>query len=278
MQSIYLQTTISLFLFSLVAIGIKMVNANPFTIGGVRLFIATIGFYFFIKNKSELFKILKAKWKILFTIGIVFAFHWITYFYSIKLSGASLGFVALSTYGIQILILGSIFLKHSFTKLQFLGVLVSFTGTLFVVPSYNFQDQATIGFLIGVFSGLLYALMPILNQLNSDIPPKIRVFSQFLFAFIVFSFFTPLMDWNFSYNDWGILFLLGTLGTLVAHTLWANITSKIPTSATGVIYYLNVPLTIYWGHLILDEQLISRQLLGTVLIICGSLLNIIKTK
>jgi len=74
-------------------------------------------------------------------------------------------------------------------------------------------------------------------------------------------------------NDWASLIFLAVLGTFVAHSLWTRVSSRLPTTTTGIMYYLITPSAMLLSHLILGEELSGRQQIGGAVILSAALLN-----
>jgi len=59
--------------------------------------------------------------------------------------------------------------------------------------------------------------------------------------------------------------------TLVAHSFWVRVTTRLSPSATSIIYYGNIPFAILSSVLLLEEPLTVRTMSGALLIIVGSM-------
>ena len=259
-------------LFSLVPIGIKFTQANIYTIGIVRLLVALAGLclILFIKSKWKDFKVSYLKPMAL--IGLFFFGHWITYFLSIKLSSASIGLMSLSSYGIFLLILSKIILKNKHSFIHYFSVCIAILGIYLLIPEFNLGNNITLGILVGMVSGFSYSFLPILHKKHTHIPIEFRTLGQFSFGLIGFLFLLPMTSWELTSIDWYTLVALGVLGTLVAHSLWVYITTKIKTSSSSVVMYLNIPITMLFSWILVDEQLNARKFSGMLLIVIGNIL------
>jgi drug/metabolite transporter (DMT)-like permease len=63
--------------------------------------------------------------------------------------------------------------------------------------------------------------------------------------------------------------------TLIAHSLWVRVTTRLSPSTTSILYYGNIPLAILLGVLVLHEPLTTRTMTGAALIIAGGLIGLI---
>lgn len=272
-----IQIIIALTMFSFVAVALKWVNANPFTIGFIRLAMACSGILVLVIRKKHLQAFLNSSPKekrILVAIGLCFSIHWLTYFFSIKLSNASFGVLSLSTYGIFMAVMGKLFRNESLGLKKLLGAFVCFAGVCLLVPELNFENEFTLGIFVGLISAFFYACVPILHKTVIHIDQDLRVFSQFFFALIAFSLTLPYCDFNLSKNDWFGLLYLGFGATLIGHTMWARATTVIPAYLSGLIYYSYIPFTLLISHFTLNETFTTTNLLGGALILIGIILGL----
>lgn len=252
---------------SMVPILIRTTAANEFTIGVARILIALALLSPWLFWRKALGSLSRNDWLNLSVVGVVFGCHWLTYFYSIKTANASIAAIAISTYGIHLLLLNWLFKKQYISWLEWLAVLVCFAGVLLIVPSFSLQDKITLGMAVGVFSGLLYASLPLLHQRILAIPTMTRAWGQFLFAGLVFFPFIPATNWQLTPTDWWCLAVLGVVCTVIGHGLWVKVSSELPGIIIGVIYYLYVPVAMVASFLVLDEPLTLNKITGAACIV-----------
>ncbi|MEM9256998.1 MAG: DMT family transporter [Pseudomonadota bacterium] len=249
---------------------IKATDANEVTIGIVRLVVAVLAFSPALLLRRSLGKLSKWQWLQLCFIGFVFAAHWFTYFLSIKLATAALGALAITTYSVQYLVLAHLFNGESINGVEWLAIAVCFLGCLFVSPEWNLTDTTSQGILVGLFSALLYAALPLLHQRAQSVGTLERTWGQFFFALLFFAFAWGSADWDLTAGDWYCLLALGLLCTVIAHGLWVKASTELPAIYTSMIYYLYLPLALIGSVLFLHEDLTERKVLGTVLVISAS--------
>lgn len=270
----FIDAAIALVLFGCIPVVVKYVSANPWTIGIFRLVVATAGVFVFVRMRGRLPRLGRGDMLRLAAIGVVFFLHWITYFVSIKISSASVGSIGLSTYGIDLLILGAIFGHGRLHAIDVVAVMLAVAGAIAIVPHFTLSDDTTAGMLLACVSAVFYASLPILHQRFAHIPSSIRALGQFGFALVLFLFFLPKSDWNLRPIDWAGLAFLALGSTLVGHSLWVRVTTRLSPAATSVIYYGNVPIAIALSVAILHEPLSPRLLAGAGLIIGGGILGL----
>ncbi len=263
-------TFIAVCTMATVPVLVKATAANEITIAIARLLIAALVFSPFVWRRGNLSTLNRKDWIGLFVIGLVFAAHWLGYFLSIKLSTASLGALAISTFGVQYLFLAKVFNRERSGWVEWCAVIACLTGCAVVVPELDLSNSVTVGLLVGVFSGTLYACLPLLHQRIDHINTTTRAWGQFTFALLCVLPFLSHSNWQLSSEDYYRLLFLGLVSTVVAHGLWVKVTTELPAIYPSVIYYLYVPIAMASSALLLGEELSTRKLIGAALILGAS--------
>ncbi len=254
---------------SLVPVLIRSSNANEFTIGIVRLLVAILVVSPIIFYRQ--FPRLKVnEWRGLVVVGLIFGAHWLLYFISIKWSSAAIAAIAVSTYGIHLLLLNWLFKKHTIRPLEWLAVFLCVGGCVLVAPKFSLSDKLTLGLLFGVVSGFFFACLPLLHQTILSVPTFTRAWGQFLFAGLVFLPFFGAANWDLSQQDWWGLLVLGVVCTVIGHSLWVKSSSELPPIFTSLIYYLYVPIAMVSSFVFLQESITVNMMLGAACIIAAN--------
>src|SRR5689334_16026455 len=109
LNSSHSSTSYAVFCLKKKTIVVKSISANPYTIGVFRLSFATIVLATFIAIRGALRRVSRRDSAPLAVIGFLFFGHSLTLFLAIKASSSSIGAIGLSTYGVDLLILGTLF-------------------------------------------------------------------------------------------------------------------------------------------------------------------------
>lgn len=269
------ETAVALLLFGCIPVVIRWVEANPYTIGIVRLAIATSGLAIVMRDRPAIRNLPRADLARLFVIGVLFFAHWIVYFFAIKISSASVGTIGLSTYGIHLLVLGAVFGGSRFGAVDLAAVSMAIAGVVLTVPSFSLGNETTLGMALGTLSALFYATLPILHQRWSHMSSSIRAMGQFAVGLACFLLFLPLAEWSLRPLDWAGLVFLGAASTLVGHGLWVRVTTRLRPATTSIVYYGNVPIALALAVLVLGEPLTPKLAAGAALIVGGSLVGLL---
>ncbi len=255
---------------SAVPVLVKSTAANEVTIGLARLFIAALLMTPLVLARGSLKNLGMAQLKSLTAIGAVFSLHWLSYFLSIKLSTASIGAMAISTFGIQYLLLARIFNKEQTGTVEWCAVALCLLGCVLAVGEFSLSSSSVLGMLVGIASGTLYASLPLLHQRASSIDTITRAWGQFTFALCCMLPLFGFSDWQLSSDDYLRLLVLGVLCTVIAHGLWVKASTELPAIVTSLVYYLYVPIAMLSSAWFLDETMTAGKLIGAALILGSS--------
>lgn len=259
---------------SIAPILIKISSVNIVTIGLARLLIALLFITPLIIYRRLFSTLTFSDWLGLGIVGLVFGLHWWSFFYTIKTAGASMSSIAMSTFGIHLLLMNWLIHGQHPRVMGFFSIIVCIIGCLLVTPEFSLKNPITWGFVVGIASAIFYASLPLLHRRIIHLPTLTRTWGQFAFAGLFFCTLWPQTDWQISSADWYGLIILGLLCTVISHGLWVKASSELPAVITSSIYYLYVPLTILQSYIFLDEAINQRTMIGALLIITANFIVI----
>ncbi|MGF1452550.1 MAG: DMT family transporter [Opitutales bacterium] len=259
----------------LVPVLIKVTPADPWVVGTSRLVLAAALTWALLPRARAWQGLTRRQLLALAAIGGIFGIHWMSYFWAIVLSTAQLATIGVATYGLQLTVLGALIQKEPVRSRHWLALGMSLGGLLLVTQRIEAGGTALWGFLLAVFSGTCYALLPIIHQRARSLGNDLRTFGQYGFGLVAFSAVCWLGEWGSVVKVWPNLLFLGIVGTFVGHTLWVRATTSLPTTVSALLYYLYVPGACLVSFLVIGERLTWPQIGGTVLILAGSLLGIL---
>jgi len=262
---------------SLVPLLIRSTQANEITIGLVRLAIAVALVSPVVYFRRERGTLSPPDWRMLLVVGLVFGAHWLTYFFSIKMASAAIGAIAVSTYGIHLLLLNWLVARQRILPVEWAAVGLCFIGVILVAPSFDPGEAVTIGLMSGILSGFLYACLPLLHRRIMHVPTMTRAWAQFTFATVIFLPWIGFSNWNLDAGDWWRLLVLGVVCTVIGHSLWVKVSSEMPAVFVAVIYYFYVPIAMAGSYLFLNEDITLTMTLGASCIIAANVGTAITT-
>lgn len=274
LRSTLLAAAVALVLFGAIPVVVRYVTADPFTIGTFRLAVATVGVAVILAVRGQLRPAPPRDLLRMAVIGGLFFAHWLSFFFAIKISSASIGAIGLSTYGIQLLLLGALFRHHRLHGVDLVAVALAVAGAVIVVPEATLANDVTAGMLLAVASAFFYATLPLLHQRWAHIPSSTRALGQFAVALVLFLLFLKKTEWELPMRDWAGLLFLAVGSTLVGHTLWVAVTTRLSSAATSVLYYGNIPVALLLSLTLLGEPLRAEIIIGGALIIGGGVIGL----
>lgn len=273
----YIEGLLAVLIFGITPIFIKEVTANAFTIGVVRLAIGIV-FLYLLAGPSKLRKLKKNEWRALLWIGLLFGVHWITYFISVKLSTPSMAILSVSSFGLHMIYLNWMIKGVKPKLMDLVAVSIAVVGIFLIVPDFDLKNDVTAGILVGLASGLVFAILPFVQQRHQHIDSMTRAFGQYAFAMLVFLVFTSETNWGLTQLDWVYLAILGVVCTVVAHTLWLRATTMLPPTNSSLIFYLGSPIAMISSYIFLNEQMSTNKILGASLIISANVFGVLMRK
>ena len=119
----------------------KLIHLDAIIIVWYRILIAVsflVLFFLFTKKSFKIEK--KYLWKISL-IGMIVASHWLTFYYSIQLSTASLGILCLSTTTLHVTWLEPLVMKRRFSWIEFLLGCCVVYGIYFVAGDFSPKEN-----------------------------------------------------------------------------------------------------------------------------------------
>lgn len=156
-------------LWSLGGLLIKLVDWNPVAIAGTRSLIAAALILFFIKKPDFRFTFSK------FAASFVYAATVITFVAATKLTTAANAIVLQYTAPIYVAILGAVFLREKVRWYDIITIAAVFGGMLLFFID-KLSAGGMLGNILGIISGVFFALVALLLKLQKDDSPLDRIF------------------------------------------------------------------------------------------------------
>lgn len=272
-------------LFASVPACIRAMAMDSYALGVWRLGLATIGMTAILAIKRRavgespwrvIADEVRRDWRILAAVGVAFGIHWLTYFQSIKIGGASIGALGFSTCGVQMPLLGWAFGFGRPSAAAMLGVALAMAGSVLCLPGLSEPGAsgAALGMAVGILSGTLYAVIPLLHQRHARLPDDLRTWAQFTFALPVFLITAPAANWSLTAKDFWLVLYLGLVVNLIGHYLWVQVCTELPLPTTSALGYLQLPVSLGMNAALVGEPVTAAMVAGAVLIVTGNALAI----
>ncbi len=257
-------------IFAFVPIAIKSTSADVQSIALIRLSITVFCLSFI---KMDFWECLKRHFLVFLILGGLFSTHWYTYFTAVKIGTPSLALLGLSSYGIFLNFYAWFFFNEKASVMSLLAVLGSIFGVYLLSSGTTALEGEALW--LAILSGSLYAFLPIVHRKFAHIPTKVRVQFQFAGAFLFFLPFSSSLNLHYDFKDWGYLLYLSIGATLVGHGLWVWVTTHSTAVFSSLVYYINIPMVLFWEKQILGKTLSEIQLSGAAIMISAQLVPLL---
>jgi len=262
--------------YILIKLGLK--GLSPIQLGSVRIVVSSI--LFFLIGYKSLKEIDKKDWKWLAISGFVGSFFPMFLFaYAETEIDSSVTAILNSLVPLFTLFIGLIVFKISFSKHQFLGVLVGLLGACLLIyfgksinPNQNYWYA---GFV--VIAAICYASNAniIKNKLQNVSPIGIAVgnFACILLpgsiTLLSSGFFSEsVLNGSFFWSSLGYILLLSIISTCIAKILFNKLIQMSSAVFSVSVTYLIPIVGIFWG-LLDGEQFTMKQVFAALFILAG---------
>ena len=256
-------------------------GVNTATVLAHRFGLAVILLAVIMVIKRIDFKVTRREFKVLFSLGVLFAASSITYYQSFHFMDAGIASTILFVYPVMVAVIMALFFKEKVTSMTVMAIVLSLVGIGLLYKGGAGVSLSVIGIVLCILSSLAYAIyIIVVNQ--SDI--KMSSFKVTFYAMLVceitlilYSFTSPELylhmlpsprAWSFAV--W--LSIVPTILSLVFMTVAVNHVGATPTAILGALE----PLTaVTIGVIIFGETLTPRLIVGILFILFAVMLVVI---
>lgn len=273
-----IELNFSILLISSAAVFVRFITLDPTLISFWRGVIAFVILGTLLIFKRTSFKISNKKDRIrLLYSSILFALHWVTYFYALQVSSIAIGMLSLFTFPVITAFLEPFYFKTKFNKRHIILAIVVLIGLYIMAPEINFSNDSTKGIIAGVLSGLFFALRNLSMKSNSNkYGSSVLMFYQFLFIALVFMPFIFISDTSQTVRFAPYILSLGIISTAIGHTIFIKSLKNFNVSTASIIASSQPVYGILMGVLFLNEIPNYHTIIGGALILSTVFIESIK--
>ncbi len=274
-----LELCLSTLLISAAGVLGKYINMPAAVIIWWRACLALIILLLFCIYKKMDLKISSKKDKaIIFTSALFLGAHWVTYFYSIKVSNVSIGMLSLYTFPAITSILEPLIRKTPFNKTHlFLAILV-LIGLYILVPELNFGNSSAKGVFWGLFSAILFSLRNImLKDTSRSYDGKTVMIYQLFIVTLVVSPVLYFLDTSGIKTQYPYIIILALLSTAIGHSLFVKGLKNFSASTASIIMSTQPVYGIILAFIFLNEIPTMNTFIGGSLIISTVIIESIRS-
>lgn len=268
-QTALLQMHFAATLFGVSGIFGYLIIADSVTISMGRSFFAIIALtWLCFKFRFIPWRIsLKAFYALLIT-GILLTGHWVTFFYAIKIGNIAVATLGFACFPAFVTLFEMLFFKEKISSSEYSLLIFVSIGLILVTPSFNFNNNATLGLFWGIISGILYASTVVINRYNLSKTTGVQAcWWQCLVVFVTLLPVTITSLPNVPPLDWLWIACLGLFCTGLSYYLVINSLSTIKARTASIIIALEPVYAILTAWLLFNQQPTIRTIIGGFIII-----------
>ena len=160
-----------------------------------------------------------------------------------------------------------------------IGILLCFCGVLFIFwdglkdlinPEYRNGIILLFCAITGWASGTIFTKKMKIKSENISL----NLFYQFMFAGIVQIIFAFIFSEHYNFGNWSVksisaMLYLAVFGSVITFFSFHYALTKISPIQVSILSYFNTIIAIFLGWMILDEEISSKFIIASILIICG---------
>ena len=248
-------------------------GVNTATVLAHRFGLAVILLAVVMLARRESFKVTRQEFKVLFSLGILFAASSITYYQSFHFMDAGIASTILFVYPVMVAVIMAVFFKERVTVVTVIAIVMSLVGIVLLYKGGPGASISVVGIILCVLSSLAYAVyIVVVNQSSIKMSSfKVTFYAMLVceISLVLYSFTSPELYLHFLpsrrawfYACW--LSVVPTILSLVFMTIAVHSVGATPTAILGALE----PLTaVTIGVLVFGEMLTPRLVVGILFIL-----------
>lgn len=222
---------------------------DPISLTFLRFFVSVVFFIplIFVKKISLKIEFRKSRSIILGSVSM--GLYFLLFFKGLERGYANIGGVFVtSLVPIYTLLLVKFFMKRSFNKIDYIGVIIGLLGGLIIIKFWEFSlDKLLLsGNIYFLICPLLWAIVTICSEKSAKYFSSItfafycHVFCAFFFLFFLRKEFLEIF--SFKYVFWANIFYLSVISSIIATTLYFYSATKVNSYRASVFTFI-VPIS-----------------------------------
>ncbi|MEJ7627031.1 MAG: DMT family transporter [Ferruginibacter sp.] len=280
MKKAFIQLHIAVFLAGFTAILGKLILLNEGLLVWYRLLLTVIILLFIMLLKKQLNPLSARDVLKMAGVGLIIAFHWVTFYGSVKYANISVALVCFSATGFFTAIFEPIILKRKIIVAELLLGIMAIAGIYII---FDFHPQYKTGIIFGILSAMGSALFPVFNkELLKKFTPRILTLYELGGGLIFLTIVLPVYFIRFPAEyflptivDWFWLIILAGLCTVVSFDLQLKALQKISAFTANLTYNLEPVYGIILAFIFFSESKMLRGefYIGLILILFAIILQ-----
>lgn len=257
-------------LFGLTGIFGELIQVGAMLITAGRASFAVLALFISIRSQGRgLGQGMKAAdFRTLLMASIMLAIHWATFFVAVKVGGVAIATLGFASFPAFITLCEWAVLRERVTVSEWIILALVTVGLLLVTPSFDFQDQSTIGLAWAIASGFTFAMFTLINRRAAKhlSAQQVAWWENLFVALMCWPFALPLLG-DSTLVDWVWIALLGVFCTALSHYLLVSALTVLNARSAGIVIALEPVYAIAFAALLFAQYPSSRALLGGAIMI-----------
>ncbi|MBY6344670.1 DMT family transporter [Providencia rettgeri] len=257
-------------LFGLTGIFGELIQVGAMLITAGRASFAVLALFISIRSQGRSLRqgMKAADFRTLLLASIMLAIHWATFFVAVKVGGVAIATLGFASFPAFITLCEWAVLRERVTVSEWIILALVTFGLLLVTPSFDFQDQSTIGLAWAIASGFTFAMFTLINRRAAKhlSAQQVAWWENLFVALMCWPFAIPLLG-DSTLVDWVWIALLGVFCTALSHYLLVSALSVLNARSAGIVIALEPVYAIAFAALLFAQYPSSRALLGGAIMI-----------
>lgn len=226
------------------------------------------------------FKITKYEFKVLLSLGVLFAASALSLYTSFKHLDSGVASTILFAYPVMVAVIMAVFFKERATPMMIISIVLSIIGILLLYQGDGDARMSLWGVILVLISSLTYAVyIVVVNRTHITMPPFKMTFYIMAFAAVVIALYsfcvpdsriTAIPSWS----ALGWICMVAIVPTIIAMTMLNIGIAHAGSTPTAIMGALEPVTAVCISVFVFDGLFTARLALGIVLILAAVLLII----
>jgi drug/metabolite transporter (DMT)-like permease len=253
-------------------------NVSPMWIVAMRGIFAAVTLYGIGTARNQIINP-RPNLKTLGVTGIILALHWLTFFWSVQLSGVAIATLTFAAFPLFTLIIEALKNKRHLKIIEVAACIIIIIAVALLVKIDRVSTHVFRGTVSGLTSAVLFALFGVISKTLTNRLPTLTV--SFVQNFIVCFVLLPFLPFTKPAPDeaveWILLVMLGIVTTALMHQLYFYALKRLSASTCSGFVALEPVYAILFAAFFFSEPLTARVAISGVLILAASFLLFSRT-
>jgi len=256
-------------------------GVNTATVLAHRFGLAVILLAIVMLIKRENFKATRHEFKVLFSLGILFAASSITYYQSFHFMDAGIASTILFVYPVMVAVMMTAFFKERVTAMTVVAIVMSLVGIGLLYKGGAGASLSAIGIVLCILSSLAYAIyIIVVNQSSIRMSSfKVTFYAMLVceVTLVLYSFTSPELYLHVlpSPRAWMFAIWLSVVPTVLSLVLMTVAVNHVGATPTAILGALEPLTAVAIGVMVFGEALTARLIVGILFILSAVMLVVL---